>query len=87
MRALTSGRGEPPALATSTPPPTAGRACPPPSQGPPTTSTAQVRIWAVAPRTPLILAKDRGGAVGAGGDLCCMQPVVLPPSVQAAREG
>lgn len=82
MRALTSGRGEPPALATSTPPPTAGRACLPPSRGPPTTSTAQVRIWAVAPGTPLVLARDRGGAVGAGGDLlCCMQPMVLPLSV------
>ncbi|KFQ35445.1 Actin-binding LIM protein 3, partial [Mesitornis unicolor] len=32
-RALTHGRGEPPALATSTPPPTAARACPPPSRG------------------------------------------------------
>lgn len=49
MRALIHGRGEPPALATSTPPPTAARACPPPSPGPPTTSTAQVRIPAGAP--------------------------------------
>lgn len=48
-RALTRGRGEPPALATSTPPPTAARACPPPSQGPPTISTAQVRISAATP--------------------------------------
>lgn len=87
-RALTSGRGEPPAPATSTPPPTAGRACPPPSRGPPTTSTAQVRIWAVALGTLLVLARDGGGAVGAGGDpLCCMHPTVLPLSVQAVRGG
>lgn len=80
-RALTLGRGEPPALATSTPPPTAARACPPPSQGPPTISTAQVRISAVPPgwaklRTPsgagplFLPGKQAGGLRCPGGTDC-----------------
>lgn len=61
MRALTCDRGELPAPATSTPPPTAGRACPPPSRGPPTTSTAQVRISAVSPGWAMFRPPHRAG--------------------------